>query len=349
MTSRERVLAAIGHEPVDRIPTDIWATEEVWAKLIDRFGDVAGVKSSLGIDGFEGANPAYAGPTLPADGSENYWGMRYATVEFHGGEYREQSVYPLAHVESIDGLVAYRWPDPDWFDYSTIRRRLELVHETRATQVGYMAPFYFHNQLRGLEASLMDPLIDPEFTHELLRRITDFFVEQHRRIFEAGEGLIDVTQVTDDFGSQHGPLISLEVFREFYRPQIQRCIDLAKEFGIRVMHHDDGAMSAFIPDLLEMGIEILNPVQWTCPGMEAERLKEAYGDRLCFHGGVENQRVLPFGSSDEVRAEVRHCIDALASDGTGYILAPCHNLQSITPMENILAMYDEARTYGARR
>ena len=98
-----------------------------------------------------------------------------------------------------------------------------------------------------------------------------------------------------------------------------------------------------------MGIEILNPVQWTCPGMEAERLKEAYGDRLCFHGGVENQSVLPFGSPDEVRAEVRHCIDALAGDGTGYILAPCHNLQSITPLENVIAMYDEARTYGVRR
>ena len=97
-----------------------------------------------------------------------------------------------------------------------------------------------------------------------------------------------------------------------------------------------------------MGIDILNPIQWTCPGMDMAELKREYGGHLCFHGGVENQRILPFGTPDEVRAEVRHCIDALAGDGTGYILAPCHNLQVVSPVENILAMYDEAWNYGKR-
>jgi uroporphyrinogen decarboxylase len=96
-----------------------------------------------------------------------------------------------------------------------------------------------------------------------------------------------------------------------------------------------------------MGIDLLNPVQWTCPGMDMVELKHDFGDRICFHGAVDNQHVMPFGTPEEVRAEVRHCIDALASDGTGYILAPCHNLQGHTPLENILAMYDEAWQYGA--
>ena len=128
-----------------------------------------------------------------------------------------------------------------------------------------------------------------------------------------------------------------------------RCIALAKEFGIKVFHHDDGAMADFLPDLVELGIDILNPIPRHCPGMDAASLKARWGHRLCFHGAVENQRTLPFGTPEEVRAEVRHCIDALGGDGTGYILAPCHNLQPVTPLENILAMYDEARRYGVRR
>jgi uroporphyrinogen decarboxylase len=97
-----------------------------------------------------------------------------------------------------------------------------------------------------------------------------------------------------------------------------------------------------------MGIDILNPIQWRCPGMEMEKLKADFGKQLCFHGAVENQQILPFGTPAQVRAEVRHCLDSLASDGTGYILAPCHSLQANTPVENIIAMYDEAWHYGKR-
>jgi uroporphyrinogen decarboxylase len=223
------------------------------------------------------------------------------------------------------------------------------ARKTHAVQCGYMAPFYFHNLLRGLEQSLIDPLLDPEFTHYLVGRISDFFYDQHRRMFEACEGLIDVAQVTDDLGSQTGPLISLELYKEFYAPHHKRFIDLCHEFGIKVFHHDDGSCRPFLPLLVEMGIDILNPVQWLCPGMDMKELKAEFGKKICFHGAIENQRILPFGTPEEVRAEVRHCIDALASDGTGYILAPCHNLQVVTPVENIIAMYDEAWKYGKDR
>jgi uroporphyrinogen decarboxylase len=152
--------------------------------------------------------------------------------------------------------------------------------------------------------------------------------------------------VTDDLASQTGPLMSLKMYREFYAPHHKRFIGLCREFGIKVFHHDDGSMRAFLPDLVEMGIDILNPVQWTCPKMDVVELKREFGKNICFHGGVENQRILPFGTLEEVRTEVRHCIDALASDHTGYILAPCHNLQSLTPLENIIAMYDETWNYG---
>lgn len=351
MNSRERVLAAINHKPVDRIPTDIWATPEVSTKLRAHFGADADINGLLHIDGFGGAGPAFVGPAAPAapEGQTiDMWGVRRRRVEYGSGAYDDVVAWPLAQAKTIDDLEKYLWPTADWFDYSGMKAALEPQHKGKVIQCGYMAPFYFHNFLRGLEQSLIDPLEDPDFTHHLLGKLSDYFYTMHRRMFEAADGLIDVTQVTDDYGSQTGPMISLDLFREFYKPHLKRFINLAKEFGVKVFHHDDGAMRTFLPDLVELGIDILNPVQWNCPGMECEGLKKDFGKKICFHGGVENQSILPFGTPDEVRAEVRHCIDTLGSDGTGYILAPCHCIQPVTPMANIIAMYDEAWQYGRR-
>jgi uroporphyrinogen decarboxylase len=253
--------------------------------------------------------------------------------------------HPLAQAETIADLEAYPWPDPDWFDYSALPE-LCARYPGRAIQVGYTAVFYYHNMLRGLELSLMDPLLRPEFTHYLVQRISDTFAEYHRRCFEATRGLADVTQVTDDWGSQHGLLCSPLVFEEFYRAPTQRAIDLAKSYGLLVFHHDDGDMRPLLPTLTEMGIDVLNPIQWRCGDWDLHALKGRFGKRLCFHGGVDNQQTLPRGTPDEVRAEVKWLIEALASDRTGLILAPCHNVQAITPVENVVAMYEAAQEYG---
>lgn len=349
MNSRERVWAAIHHQPVDRIPTDIWATPEVFAKLRRHFGDGADIGALLKIDGMASVGPDYIGPPLP-EGWELYgiFGIVTKSVAHEGGAYDEVAVNPLAKAETLDDLARFPWPTTAWFDYTGMRERAAAARQHKVVMSGYMAPFYFHNLLRGLEQSLVDPLADAEFTHELLRRLSDFFYAHHRRIFEACEGLIDVAQVTDDLGSQSGPLIGVDLYTAFYQPHHKRFIDLCHEFGVKVFHHDDGACRPFLPLLVDMGIDILNPVQWTCPGMEMAGLKKDFGHRVCFHGAIENQGILPFGTPEEVRAEVRHCIDALASDGTGYILAPCHNLQVNTPVENIIALYDEAHRYGGR-
>ncbi len=349
MNSRERMLAVINHQPVDRIPTDIWATGEVFTKLREHFGEGVDVFSELHIDGMAGVGADYAGPvlpTMPKGEGIDMWGSKTRRAEHAGGTYDEQYFYPLADAATMDDLDKYPWPSADWFDYSKMKEKAEELRKTKVVSCGYMAPFYFHNNLRGLELSLVDLIAEPELAHETIRRISDFFYEHHKRMFEACDGLIDLTQVTDDLGSQAGPMISLETYKEFYAPHHRRLIRLCKDFGLKVFHHDDGSNRIFLPMLVEMGVDILNPVQWTCPGMDMVELKAEFGKKVCFHGAVENQRILPFGTPDEVRAEVRHCIDSLASDKTGYILAPCHNLQGITPVENILAMYDEAWKYG---
>jgi len=357
MDSRERVLAAVNHEKFDRVPTDIWATPEVLKKLKDYFGSNANIYPMLHIDGIAGVEGIkYIGPVkppkrIPRKGWEILpwewmWGIKTRKVRFRTGVYYEPVAYPLADAKTVDDLEKYRWPRADWFDYSKMRRHAEAARRKQVVMSGYMAPFYLHNLLRGLHISLVDPFTNPEFTHHLLNRISDFLYEHHLHMFEACEGLIDLTQVSDDFGTQTSPMIKVETFREFYRPHLERFIDLAHRFGIKVFHHDDGGIRPLIPDLVEMGIDILNPLQWTCPGMELEGLKRDFGRHLCFHGGVDNQHILPFGTPEEVRAEVRHCIDVLSGDGTGYILAPCHNIQPNTPVENIIAMYDEAFKYG---
>ena len=347
MSSRERMLAAINHEPLDRIPTDIWAIPEVGAALMSHFNcDWEEVNAKLHVDGFAGTGPDFVGPP-PPEGSDDYlWGTIHRSVDYGTGTYHEQVGAPFDSAQSIDDLDKFRWPQADWFDFSKVRERAVAGHSQKLVQAGYMAPFFDHNNLRGLEQSFMDPLEDPEFTHEFLRRVMKFRFDYHRRLFEAADGFIDVAQVTDDLGSQTGPLMSLEIYREFYKPYHKQAIELCREFGIRVFHHDDGSCRQFLPDLIELGIEILNPVQWNCPGMDTDGLKRDFGKKICFHGGIENQGILPFGTPEDVRAEVRHCIDSLACDGTGYILAPCHNMQPVTPIENILALYDEAWNYG---
>ena len=233
MNSRERILAAINHQPIDRIPTDIWATPEVWSKLWVFFGPGADTMAELHIDGMGEVRPEYVGPPLPQmpEGETiDFWGIRTRRVDHEGGAYDELSFHPLGEARSIDDLNRYQWPDVDWFDYSKTREMAKEIRQTRVVQCGNMAPFFYHNLLRGFEQSLVDPLSDAEFTHELVGRISDFFYRHHRRMFEACGGLIDVAQVSDDLGMQTGPLISLELYQNFYAPHHKRFIQLCHEF-----------------------------------------------------------------------------------------------------------------------
>lgn len=350
MTRRERVLAAIERRPLDRFPTDMWATPEVVDRLKQHFGvsSLHEVWDCLEIDGIVHVGPEYRGPKLPDLGPNrkvDEWGMVYQWQEYETGGYWEQVHYPLANAETIADIDAYAWPRREWYDFS-VMPDLPEAHGDRAREYGYIAIFYYHNKLRGLEQSLVDPLLKPEFTRHLIRRIAETFLEIHEEGYRAGKGVVDITQVTDDFGSQHGLLISRALFAELYRPWMEKAIALAKAYGLKVFHHDDGAVREIIPDLIEMGIDVLNPIQWRCPGMEQEGLARDFAGQVCFHGGVDNQHTLPFGTPEEVWAEVEHNLRTLGCLGTGYIVAPCHNIQPVTPLENILVLYRAAKELG---
>ena len=153
----------------------------------------------------------------------------------------------------------------------------------------------------------------PDVADAILGHIFDFYYEHHRRIFEAGRGRIDLTWVAEDLGSQNGPLMSLAMYRRFLLPNQIKMAELARSYGVHVMYHTDGAARMFLPDLIDrVGIEILNPIQWRCPGMEREKLVADFGRQIIFHGSIDNQHTLPFGAVDDVIREVRESVESIA-------------------------------------
>jgi uroporphyrinogen decarboxylase len=193
--------------------------------------------------------------------------------------------------------------------------------------------------MRGFERVLTGLALAPEFADRGLQKVFEFCHEYIKRIFEAAgkNGGILYTYVAEDLGSQSGLLMSLEMIDRFLIPRMRAMVELAKAHGVRAFHHDDGACRAVLLRMAEIGIDILNPIQWRCPGMDREELKRDFGDVFVFHGGVDNQITLPFGTPEQVRHEVAENIRTLGENGS-YIVAPCHNIQPITPTENILAL-----------
>jgi len=191
----------------------------------------------------------------------------------------------------------------------------------------------------------MDLVLHPDIVHYCLDKLFELCYENTRRIYEAIPGKVMITYVAEDLGSQEDLLCSPDHIREFFLPRMKRMMDLAHSAGAYVFHHSDGAVRKIIPDMIEAGIDVLNPVQWRCKGMEREGLKRDFGDRVVFHGGVDNQYTLAFGSVEEVRREVIDDLRILG-EGGGYILAPCHNIQAVGPPENVVAMYETGYEHG---
>jgi len=346
MTPRQRWLALLDGKPVDRIPTDYQATDEVTARLVRELGcaDEEALWRRLHVDKRVILEPAWQRPEgVPADADP--WGIRYRKVAYGGGTYDEPAFHPLAEADSPQQVHAHRWPSPDEFDYTPIASATQAADGFRPIHAGVYEPFLLYGYLRGLERAFEDLALRPELADAILGHLFDFHYEHHRRIFEAGRGRIDLTYVAEDLGSQTGPLMSLAMYRRFLLENQIKMADLARQRGVHVMYHTDGAARLFLPDLVDrVGIEILNPIQWRCPGMERAGLVRDFGERIIFHGSIDNQQTLAFGTPDDVAAEVRQSIAIYAP--ARWICAPCHNLQPVTPTENVVAMYGAVHELG---
>jgi uroporphyrinogen decarboxylase len=188
--------------------------------------------------------------------------------------------------------------------------------------------------------------LDKPFAKALFDKLADFHIEFFRHYLEAVGDCIDVVVVSDDLGGENGPLISPELYRELIKPAQKKLWQFIKSNTEAYLFlHSCGSISKFIPDLIEIGVDILNPIQVAAKDMDTRRLKDEFGDKLIFWGGIDTQRILPFGSPEDVESEVKKRIADMAPGG-GYVLTAVHNIQAGVPPENICMMYDAARKYG---
>ena len=346
MSPRERWLAVLNRETPDRVPMDYWATAEATEKLLKHLNcDLEETFRRLHIDKPHHVGGRYVGPAPKED--EDIFGIRRRLVDYGTGAYNEVMNAPLGRFNSVEEIEAnYRWPNPDDWDHSDLPNQVK-GREHRPIQGGGSEPFLLYKTLRGEEQAFMDLIENPEIVHYCLDKLFELAYQNTLRIFETIPGKVIITYVAEDLGGQTSLMYSPNQIREFLLPRMKRMMELTKQHGSYVFHHTDGAARAILPDLIATGIEILNPVQWRCPGMEREGLKRDFGDRLIFHGAVDNQYTIPFGTVEEVRQEVMDNYRILG-EGGGYILAPCHNIQAVGPAENVVAMYEAGYEYGWR-
>ena len=345
MTPRERWLAILKGQKPDRVPMDYWATDEATKKLMSylKCSSEEELFKRLHIDRVITVEPKYIGPSLPED--TDIFGCRTREISYGTGVYQECIYHPLAKYQTVKEIKqSYRWPSPDWYDYSEIPGQI-IGREDYPIRGGGSEPFLTYKNLRGQEQALIDLILNPEMVHFCLDKLFDLCYENTLRIYEAIPGKVMITYVAEDLGSQEDLMFSPEQIGEFFIPRMKRMMDLAHQAGVFVFHHSDGAIGKIIPDMIEAGMDVLNPIQWRCKGMERDGLKRDFGDKVVFHGGMDNQYTLAFSSKEEIRQEVIDNLRILGKGG-GYVIAPCHNIQAVSPPENIVTMYETGYEYG---
>lgn len=367
LSPRERVKMAVSHVQPDRPPIQIYMTPEIHARLSEYFGgrsieEVFEVdfrfvgpagrpRPNVGdpCDTKERAEGAVRG-TLESRKAESRpaeiydeWGTGYSRVKNDaGGIYMEATDLVLARLATMDQVEAHPWPNPDDYDYSVIPGQIERVKDYAVCLGSAGIPDIINGigRGRGMEQVLVDIACEDEVGIAIIDHRVDFYYEWCKRSLEAGQGKIDILCLGEDLGSQKGPTMSPACFDAFFRPRIEKFYKLAHDYGALAMMHCCGSSRMLQPRLIDMGLDILDAVQPEPVGMNPEELKREHGDKLTFCGMVSTQETLPHGTVEQCRAEARHRIDVIGQNG-GYFFAPAHCIQPDTPLENVLAIYEE--------
>lgn len=351
MTHLERFKNSISRQNLDRVPISYGATKSMTDILLEYAGKDY---ETLIYGDFDcdrrGATPEYTGPkhNIYPDGTyDDFYGVRMRDVDYGKGSYSEAVISPLANAETVDDIASYNWPSADYYNYKSILNTLEKYLDYPFT-LGYQSYGWYAWNLRGMSQFFEDLILSPELAEALLNKLSDLGYDYFEKLINANKSYINknfvAILIADDIGSQNGPLISLEHFRRFFKPHYRRLIEMVHKHGLIVEYHSCGSIINFIPDLIDMGIDILNPIQTSAKGMNPKKLKEEYGNDIAFSGGIDVQTILPSSNPQKVRDEVFYLLETMGKNG-GYILEPSHAIQSDTPPENVMTMYRAVYEY----
>lgn len=352
MTSKERVLTAIQHKQTDRVPLMYRDVPEVRKRLKSDLNVSTDEElyRQFGID-FRWVGPRYIGPEQQISAMErkDHWNIEWQFTEFDkNGGYWNEKCFPMEAVETAEGAASWPLPDLNWWDFSRISSDCDTNSEYAVmTAPGFSSPGilqYPIQSLIGVERSLMDLYINKEFYQAMIDRILQFQLPFIAKMMKAAEGKIDFFRLGDDFGTQQNLLMGNEQWNEFIAPALKAMAEIATAEGAHYYQHSCGAVKALIPDLINIGVEVLDPMQVKAEGMVPSELKTDFGDKICFSGGVDEQELLPFGTEEEVREAVWRLLDDMSENG-GFILGPTHNFQVDIPTKNIVAMYEAAHNW----
>ncbi len=339
MNSKERVYASLHRENPDRVPIWMWfhpETAEILAKTLEipaRY-----VSTAMEDDvrqTWVANNYAMEGIVHQHDGETHtdQWGVKWVKE----GPFNQIEHYPLADVTD-EKILNYQFP------YDKIPELLQNMEPVIALKDEYfigcdVSPCLFELicRLRNMENAIIDFLLNPHIMDSLLEKATDFAVKISQEAVNRFD--IDWLWTGDDIGGQQALIIDPDTWRTAIKPRLKRILDVGKQKGLWTAFHSCGEIRPIIPDLIEIGVNVLNPIQGNCPGMNAAELKKEFGRELTFMGGVDTQNLLPNGTAAEVAKTTEKLIDVMTADGGGYILAASHTVPPETPLENIFAMY----------
>ncbi len=342
MNSKQRVAAALNRRPVDRVPVFMWFHPDTAQHLGELLEIPSGlVGDAMGNDIHQtwvNNNYAMEGITHTVNGESHTdeWGINWV----YGYGFNQIGHHPLA-TATREEMLAFRFPTDHIEDF--MGHMQPLLRDRDEYFLGCdISPcaFEMYWRLRGMEPAMIDVVDDPDLAETMMNRCIDFSIQLGEVACERFP--LDWLWTGDDIASQTGMMISPRTWRKMIKPGLKRVFDVGKSRGLPVAYHCCGALRPIIPDLIEIGLDVLNPIQSSSPGMDPLELKREFGDRLAFMGGVDTQYLLPNGTVDEVRQATAALLEGMTMDGGGYILAASHTIPPETPDENIFAMYAEA-------
>jgi uroporphyrinogen decarboxylase len=356
MSPRERVMTAMRRQIPDRVPFDL--THGFTAPRLEHFHQEIGNHDPNEYFGGD-ARVVDVAPSrflrdysryfenFPPHATVDEWGIGHLPTSsddpWHA--HLEGFIYPMLKLRTREDALAYPLPDVEAeYRFADLAPQISRYHGQGLAVIGFLEMTIFEVAwyMRSMELLLMDFVDNPEFADTLLDRITAKREAQAARYTELG---VDLICLGDDVGTQQGMLMSVPMWRRWLKPRLARVIAAAKHVrpGVLINYHSDGNMEAVIPELIEIGVDILNPVQPEC--LDPRELKSRYGDHLSFWGAIGIQHTLPFGTPAEVREEVRTRIETVGAGG-GLLIGPTHIVEPEVPLENIVAMVEAVKEYG---